>query len=63
MKLGKKGEPRAKTGMGLARLPTLQGGYSNDPRILMEMEELKERNNTLNEKIKKLEEKVNILNS
>ena len=58
MKLGKKGETKSKAGVGLARLPTLQGGYSNDPRILMDMEDIKDQNNALKEKIKKLEEKM-----
>ena len=60
MKLGKKVEQKSKTNMGLARLPTLQGGYNNDPRIVLELEELKEQNATLKERIKKLEEKVHI---
>ncbi|MDR3582672.1 MAG: hypothetical protein P4L67_05345 [Candidatus Pacebacteria bacterium] len=58
MKLGKKTESKSKGNMGLARLPTLQGGYNNDPRILSDMEDLKEQNAALKEKIKKLEEKV-----
>lgn len=58
MKLGRKGETKSKAGMGLARLPTLQGGYNNDPRILSELEEIKKENESLREKIKKLEGKM-----
>eukprot|EP01022_Parablepharisma_sp_SALTPOND_P026631 TRINITY_DN64514_c2_g1_i1.p3 TRINITY_DN64514_c2_g1~~TRINITY_DN64514_c2_g1_i1.p3 ORF type:complete len:300 (-),score=69.84 TRINITY_DN64514_c2_g1_i1:71-970(-) len=57
-KIAKKGETKSKAGVGLARLPTLQGGYSNDPRILMELDEVKEQNAALKEKIRKLEEKM-----
>lgn len=58
MKLGKKGEAKPKAGAGIARLPTLSGGFNNDPKIIMEMDELKEQNKSLQEKIKKLEEKM-----
>eukprot|EP00826_Nyctotherus_ovalis_P062251 TRINITY_DN8975_c0_g1_i8.p3 TRINITY_DN8975_c0_g1~~TRINITY_DN8975_c0_g1_i8.p3 ORF type:complete len:143 (+),score=68.00 TRINITY_DN8975_c0_g1_i8:509-937(+) len=58
MRTGRKGETKSKAGMGMARLPTLQGGYNNDPRVLAELEELKQENDVLREKIKKLEGKV-----
>ncbi len=58
MKTGKKAEPKPRGSVAIARLPTLQAGYNNDPRVLLELEELKETNNVLREKIKKLEEKV-----
>ena len=58
MKTGKKAEPKGRGSVAVARLPTLQAGYNNDPRIMIELEELKEANNLLKEKIKKLEEKI-----
>ena len=58
MKIGRKGEAKSKIGMGMARLPTLQGGYNNDPRILSELEDANQANQALKEKIMKLEAKM-----
>lgn len=58
MRTGRKGETKSKAGMGMARLPTLQGGYNNDPRVLAELEELKQENEALRDKVKKLEGKM-----
>ena len=60
MKTGKKAEPKGRGSVAIARLPTLQAGYNNDPRVLMALDELKEANNVLREKVKKLEEKVSL---
>ena len=57
-KIGRKGETKSKAGAGMARLPTLQGGYNNDPRIISELENLKQENEALNDKIKKLEKRM-----
>jgi hypothetical protein len=61
IKLGKKTELKgkgAKGAIGITRLPTLQGGYSNDPRIINELNIVKEENEKLKENIKYLQTKV-----